>query len=63
MDPDVALANIRQLVGEITDDAPGDVVELIQAIAGLDEWLSRGGFAPSAWRNAEPAQHENGGVA
>lgn len=62
MDPDVALANIRQLVGEITD-APDDVAELIQAIAGLDEWLSGGGFAASAWRNAEPAQHENGGVA
>jgi hypothetical protein len=52
MDPDAALTEIRELTIKILagKDAEGDAVRLAELIAGLDEWLSKGGFAPAAWK-------------
>lgn len=55
MDPNATLARIREVRNEILngnhDDAymsslADDLAELIQS---LDEWLSNGGFRPTAW--------------
>ena len=52
MDPEAALEEIRAIV-ERADDEDTDVVEdhnrLVDLIAGLDQWMSRGGFMPKAW--------------
>jgi hypothetical protein len=45
MDPNAALANFRAAY------ANGDATEAADAMAGLDEWLSGGGFLPSAWQH------------
>jgi hypothetical protein len=58
MDPNVALANLRDAVGLATALADGDPVDftaeqiladLTEAASALDTWLSSGGFAPAAW--------------
>lgn len=50
MDPDVALERIRELAVEVAAwSGDDDVLELIEAVQGLDGWLSRGGFLPAAW--------------
>lgn len=65
MDPDETLRQIRAKVEEIHGD-PNDYAhgsdawnawqdhaeELSELVAGLDDWLSRGGFPPQAWRPA-----------
>jgi hypothetical protein len=48
MDPNAALANLRQAV-EI-----GDTVAATQAAVDLDEWLSKGGFLPKGWQPSKP---------
>lgn len=48
MDPDAALANIRAIIASENADAWID--ELVEAIDALDQWISRGGFLPSAWQ-------------
>ncbi len=52
MDPEAALEEIRAIV-ERADDEDTDVVEdhnrLVDLIAGLDQWMSRGGFIPKSW--------------
>lgn len=63
MDPNEALRRIRELVrpGAERDDPDGS--ELSELVAGLDEWLSRGGFLPEAWRRADtmvPADDNTG---
>lgn len=50
MDPDIALAHIRELIPVVLsseDTSPGD--ELAETVKGLDEWLSKGGLLPKAW--------------
>ena len=49
MDPDVCLAEIRELTkkSDLSDDQIEDLVTRVRA---LDEWISRGGFLPKAWR-------------
>ena len=61
MDPDKALANIRELADDLSnravnlndnDDVEGylnDVFELTDRIHALDEWIMRGGFLPKDW--------------
>lgn len=44
MDPDAALAEIRQ---EIAAGEPNAAMNRFEV---LDDWLSRGGFLPMAWR-------------
>jgi hypothetical protein len=51
MDPNATLAEIRALVAAIHSEATpercGDLAELVEA---LDNWLSKGGFAPDDWK-------------
>lgn len=50
MDPDAALAEIRELVDRIkAADSRHTVQRLAELVDGLDQWLSRGGFLPAAW--------------
>ena len=50
MDPDETLRQLRALVrAEDWDAADGERVR--ELVAALDEWLSRGGFLPDAWRS------------
>ena len=63
MDPNEALRRIRDLAGQIVSppDDEGDdalsndeehdlAVELAETALGLDEWLTKGGFKPDAWK-------------
>lgn len=52
MDPDANLAEIRRLVARMTDGPmfEHDAARLVVLVAALDEWLTRGGFLPQAWR-------------
>ena len=65
MDPNAALANLRDATGLASALADGDPVDytaeqiladLAEAAEALDEWLSKGGFLPSAWagRTGDP---------
>lgn len=47
MDPDVCLAEIRAILDKPDADAYADLAERVEA---LDQWLTRGGFLPAAWR-------------
>lgn len=57
MDVNATLARIRVLTGWFLDsdhERSGDFIsnalELAELNAALDEWLSRGGFVPDAWK-------------
>jgi hypothetical protein len=57
MDPDATLAQIRAQLAAF--DTPGwpppfDVTTLVDAVAALDQWLTRGGFLPTAWDPPTP---------
>ncbi len=55
MDPSALLDSIRSrvgdtLAGEVPDEAaPYALAELAQDVRDLADWLSKGGFKPSAW--------------
>lgn len=54
MDPNAALERIRTIHRALMDDPSGNlrlVDELLELLAALDEWLSKGGFLPSDWTN------------
>lgn len=55
MDPDAALAEIRDIISRWNRDG-GLVVaaRLAELVDGLDGWLSKGGFLPDAWCNGGP---------
>ena len=55
MDPNEALKNARALAAAIlkdgeTWDSATRAEELANAFEALDEWLSKGGFLPEAWK-------------
>lgn len=55
MDPNQALADLREALrrmGAATEpwEYENAAAEAGEHIAGLDEWLSKGGFLPEAWR-------------
>lgn len=53
MDPNEALRQLRELVHTCLyseDEAPDIATDLAQQFEALDEWLSKGGFPPDAWR-------------
>lgn len=52
MDPDANLAELRRLTqtADLSDDELERVVVLFRS---LDEWISRGGFLPRAWKQKE----------
>ena len=53
MDPDTVLTDLRELVAMYRDgDVADELVwaeQIAENVAALDEWLSKGGHAPSAW--------------
>lgn len=56
MDPNAALAQLRELAataGGLADGDPLDVAQTLTSFAAaledLDRWLSAGGFLPAAW--------------
>jgi hypothetical protein len=56
MDPNAALAKIRNLIDSINrasnpDDAIPDYNDALDAFQDLDAWLSQGGFLPVSWDN------------
>lgn len=56
MDPDAALAKLRELLDGATVDAKSDdelweiVHEAVDVFAGLDNWISKGGYLPKEWQ-------------
>lgn len=54
MDPNTALDEMRQSIKAyfLTDDderAKAEAQVVVERACALDEWLSRGGFKPTAW--------------
>ncbi|QPO17088.1 hypothetical protein SEA_LILBEANIE_10 [Gordonia phage Lilbeanie] len=51
MDPNAALEEIRLLADKsgTTDLVPAESDRLAELIAGLDRWLTGGGFLPTDW--------------
>jgi len=54
MDPDKALKTIRHITAKIRlrSARMNDVDRLEEAVTALDEWISKGGFLPEAWRKS-----------
>jgi hypothetical protein len=52
MDPDATLSEMRELANDLgaTGSFEGDADRLAELVQALDEWLSKGGFFPKAWR-------------
>lgn len=61
MDPNKALEDIRDIIGQM-DDATSGMMEglgdaLANAFEALDDWLSMGGFPPEQWKTS-PSDEE-----
>jgi hypothetical protein len=70
MDPNTTLHELREMVGRalaakahlerIGDSKPSiperSLHELAEKFEALDGWMSKGGFAPDAWRETEDHQ-------
>ena len=57
MDPNAALAGIREIVAKTYREggAPlDDLSRVIDFAESFDEWLTKGGFLPDAWKIAAP---------
>jgi hypothetical protein len=55
VDPNTALARIRELAKKAhADEGTEDAHEFVALVEYLDEWMSKGGFAPAAWTSATP---------
>lgn len=54
MDPDAALTDVRvgasTLMKSRTVRSNATVAKFVEDVQNLDDWMSRGGFAPAAWR-------------
>lgn len=50
MDPNANLEEQRRIVSTIIRDGSGDAERLADLVEALDEWLSKGGFLPEAWK-------------
>ena len=50
MDPDETLRRLRELVRANNYD---DYENILEHFDALDEWLSKGGFLPRAWRDED----------
>ncbi|OMC55387.1 hypothetical protein A5747_13420 [Mycobacterium sp. IS-836] len=52
MDPNATLEMIREQLKAFyaERDAEFDAIALADMVAALDDWLSRGGFLPDAWK-------------
>jgi hypothetical protein len=51
MDPNACLTEIRAAIAALEgpDADLYDVQELVDKFRALDEWMTRGGFAPEGW--------------
>ena len=50
MDPNAALAELRKFIDMSgIDISIGDVIEILDLIEALDEWLTKGGCLPKEW--------------
>lgn len=60
MDPDVTLEEMRALVKKVLYDEPEgpypDTEEMFTLFEGLDGWISKGGFLPTAWQAKNPGR-------
>jgi len=56
MDPNEALETIRNIVTQHYGGIAriSDYEEMADLIAGLDNWLSTGGFMPAPWQESRP---------
>lgn len=53
MDPDKALDQLREMVN--THRRAGEPSDsFMETFEALDEWMSRGGYAPTAWNVGRP---------
>jgi hypothetical protein len=58
MDPDAALARLREIAAEIlspdydidSSTSVDPLAEIAEQFQALDEWIDWGGFLPTAWR-------------
>jgi hypothetical protein len=64
MDPEVTLGTIRELVAsmlaqgmQVAGSHAAKGHALAQEVEKLDNWLSKGGYPPAAWRGAEMEDH------
>lgn len=68
MDPDAALADVRVSVSKLKNSrsarASTTVAQFVAEVESLDDWMSRGGFAPAAWRVSpgRPRREEDGPI-
>lgn len=58
MDPNEALRALREALGRMAEartsyEVSEHAVEAAEAAEALDSWLSRGGFLPAAWGEAQ----------
>jgi hypothetical protein len=56
MDPNEILRLMREVVAEYRKPQPSSdslLADLVQQVEAMDEWLSKGGFLPSAWEREE----------
>ena len=56
VDPNETYVEVMKTVdGVLSSPAehPEWVVELCEAVSALDEWMRKGGFPPSEWRNSD----------
>lgn len=52
MDPNETLRRIRALTAQGDTLSVGDVMILVGLVTNLDEWMSYGGFPPTAWESS-----------
>lgn len=59
MDPNTALANLRNIVGiaRAVEMSSPFTTAVCEAFESLDEWIMRGGFLPTDWADAQGAAH------
>lgn len=64
MDPNANLEEIRELcsvIGEMQSPLDQHIIEtsdrLVELLEAMDEWLSKGGFLPDAWKLAAGEAH------
>jgi hypothetical protein len=53
MDPNATLAEIRNIVTDWAQngtDGEDAMQEMAESFGALDEWLTKGGFLPDAWK-------------
>lgn len=54
MDPNCNLEEQREIAARILKNegsaATSDVLRLAELVQALDEWITKGGFLPQAWR-------------